>query len=75
MTGKRERNRIGEVLPTGLGLTPIAEQHPTTKTLGTRGRVMSKTFQYVLQVVYPCAFATGCFPDGERKPSLIGIDC
>jgi hypothetical protein len=37
-----------------LGLTPIAEQHPTTKTLGTRRRVMSKTFRYVLQVVYPC---------------------
>jgi hypothetical protein len=37
-----------------LGSTPIAEQDPTTKTLGTRRRVMSKTFRYVLQVVYSC---------------------
>ena len=41
-----------EVTDPYLGLTPIAEQHPTTKTLGTRRRVMSKP--YILQVVYPC---------------------
>src|ERR1700730_14489072 len=29
-----------------LGLTPIAEQHPTHQDL--------RTFRYVLQVVYPC---------------------
>jgi hypothetical protein len=36
-----------------LGLTPIAEQHPTTKTF--------RTFRYVLQV-FTLAFATGSFP-------------
>src|SRR5258708_19569832 len=30
------------------------QNYPTTKTLGTRRRVMSKTFRYVPQVVYPC---------------------
>ncbi len=48
-----------------LGLTPIAEQHPT-KTLEP-----SDTFCRL----FTLAFATGSFPDGERKPCLIGIDC
>jgi len=48
-----------------LGLTPIAEQHPTTKTLEP-----SDTFCRL----FTLAFATGSFPDSERKPSLIVID-
>jgi hypothetical protein len=48
-----------------LALTPVAEQHRTTKMLGP-----SDTFCRL----FTLAFATGSLPDGERKPSLIGIE-
>jgi hypothetical protein len=44
----------------------FAEQRPTTKTLEP-----SDTFCRL----FTLAFETGSFPDGERKPSLIAIDC
>jgi hypothetical protein len=47
-------------------LTPIAEKHPTTTTFEPSDRFCR---------LFTLAFATGSFPDGERKPSLIGIDC
>jgi hypothetical protein len=43
----------------------VAEQHPSTKTLEP-----SDTFCRL----FTLAFATGSFPDGQRKPSLMGID-
>src|SRR5437667_8736947 len=35
---------------------------------------MSKPYDTFCRL-FTLAFATGSFPDGERKPSLIGIDC
>ena len=55
-----------EVTDPYLGLTPIAEQHPTTKTLGTRRRVMSKPCDTFCRL-FTLAFATGSFRTASRS--------
>jgi hypothetical protein len=50
----------------------VAEQHPTTKSLGTRRRVMLKTFRYALQVVRACVCNREL--SGRRAEAILDLD-